>query len=397
MRLDELKQPLQRRSLMERLWQQRPSALATSFAVLFLTYAASGIWLVKQKLPFAGEPIVTAQIPTLQTIKTAPEPTVIDPPTDPILTAATTKAPIIERGPETPLEPEPPRPKITKVDSHVTVITNTRNSLTKAPILAISEDYPDGILPKIAANGRKASELYAKQPLMSDMQGEAPRIALVIGGMGLNEKLTRKAIADLPASVTFAFAPYGSNLQAQVDRARDGGHEVFLQLPMEPVGFPGTNPGPKTLQADADAKANGDNLLWHLSRFAGYAGVINYMGGRFLSSPNALRPILTEVKRRGLSYIEDASIKNTLTDQVAGNINMPVRHGVVVIDQAGDGASIATALDNLEQEAKKGGIAIGTGSGLDVTIDTVRDWISEARKRGVIIVPASASFRGKLG
>ena len=62
MRLDELKQPLQRRSLMERLWQQRPSALATGFAVLFMSYAAGGTWLVRQKLSFAGEPIVTAQI-----------------------------------------------------------------------------------------------------------------------------------------------------------------------------------------------------------------------------------------------------------------------------------------------------------------------------------------------
>ena len=396
MRYDELKQPLQRRSLTERLWQQRPSALATSFAVLFLTYAAAGTWLTRQKLPLAGEPVITAQIPALQTIRTAPEPTVVDPVSDPVLTASTSKpAPVSETDPS--IEPEQPHQKVTKIDSHVTVISNTRPSLAKAPIAAISEDYGDSVLPKIAANGQKPSSLYAKQALMSDLQGEAPRIALVIGGMGLNEKLTRKAITDLPSNVTFAFAPYGNNLQTQVDRARDNGHEVYLQLPMEPLGFPGTNPGPKTLQADADVKANGDNLLWHLSRFAGYAGVINYMGGRFLSTPSAMRPVMAEIKRRGLNYIEDGATKNTLTDQVAGSINMPVRHGVMVIDQAPDASSIATALDSLEQEAKKGGIAIGTGSGLDVTIDAVRDWMSEARKRGVIIVPVSASFKGKSG
>jgi len=397
MRIDELKQPLQKRSLRERLWQQRPNALATSFAVLFLSYTAGGIWLARQKLPFAGEPVVVAQIPALQTVRTAPEPTVVEQAVDPILTASTSKADTPEPEPEPTIEPETARQKITKIDSHVTVITNSRTSLSKAPIAAITEDSPDGPLPRIAANGRKPSELYAKQALMSDLQGDAPRIALVIGGMGLNEKLTRKAVSDLPANVTFAFAPYGNNLQAQVDRARDNGHEVYLQLPMEPVGFPATNPGPKTLQADADAKTNNDNLLWHLSRFAGYAGVINYMGGRFLSAPAAMRPMLNEIKRRGLNYIEDGSTRNTLSDQVAGNINMPIRHAVTVIDQASDGASIATALDNLEQEARKGGIAIGTGTGLDLTIDTVRDWLIEARKRGVVIVPASASFKGKMG
>ena len=142
---------------------------------------------------------------------------------------------------------------------------------------------------------------------------------------------------------------------------------------------------------------NNDALAWHLSRFAGYAGVINYMGGKLLTSPIALKPLLAEIKRRGLNFVEDGSSRGTATDIVAGGVNLPVRHGVVVIDQANDSASIATALDNLEQEAQKGGIAIGTGSGLDVTIDTLRDWITEARKRGVIIVPVSASFKGKLG
>lgn len=392
MRQDELKQPLQRRSLMERLWKQRPSALATSFAVLFITYAAGGTWLAHQKLPFAGEPVITAQIPKLEIINTTPEPKVIDPVADEVTTAGIDKA-----EPDAPADGEQPRQKITKLDSHVTIISNSRPSLTKAPIAAITEDSPDGPLPKIGFNGRKASELYAKQALMSDMQGDAPRIALVIGGMGLSEKLTRKAITDLPANVTFAFAPYGNNLQAQVDRARDSGHEVYLQLPMEPVGYPVNNPGPKTLLADQDASTNGANLHWLLSRFAGYAGVINYMGGRFLTAPNALRPLLTEIKQRGLNYIEDSNTKNTITDQVAGSINMPVRHGMIVIDQAPDASSIATALDNLEQQARNGGIAIGTGSGLDVTIDAVRDWISEARQRGVIIVPVSASFKGKMG
>jgi polysaccharide deacetylase 2 family uncharacterized protein YibQ len=398
MRHDELKQPLQRRSLMERLWKQRPSALATGFAVLFITYAVGGTWLARQKLPFAGEPLITAQIPKLETINTSPEPKVIDPSADAITTAGIDKAdPASQAEADAPVDGEQPRQKITKLDSHVTIITNSRPSLTKAPIAAITEDSPDGPLPKIAANGRKASELYAKQALMSDMQGDGPRIALVIGGMGLSEKLTRKAINDLPANVTFAFAPYGNNLQAQVDRARDGGHEVYLQLPMEPLGYPVNNPGPKTLLADQDAKNNEASLQWLLSRFAGYAGVINYMGGRFLTAPNALRPLLTEIKQRGLNYIEDSNTKNTMTDQVAGSINMPVRHGVIVIDQATDASSIATALDSLEQEAKNGGIAIGTGSGLDVTIDAVRDWLSEARQRGVIIVPVSASFKGNLG
>jgi hypothetical protein len=163
------------------------------------------------------------------------------------------------------------------------------------------------------------------------------------------------------------------------------------------VGYPANNPGPKTLLADADAAANQDSLYWHMSRFAGYAGVINYMGGRFLSAPNAIKPLLAELKKRGLNFMEDGSLPLSATDQVAGSMNMPVRHGNGVIDQNPDAASILAALNALEDQARNGEIAIGTGSGLEVTINTLKDWAREAQSRGVLIVPATAAFKGKTG
>ena len=77
MRRDELKQPLHKRSLTQRLWQQRPSALVTAYAALLITYACTGAWLVQQKLPYAGEPIVTAQVPALETVQTAKTPVIV--------------------------------------------------------------------------------------------------------------------------------------------------------------------------------------------------------------------------------------------------------------------------------------------------------------------------------
>ncbi len=390
---DELKQPLQRRSLIQRLWQQRPSALVAAYAVMLATYAGSGVWLVHQKSPYAGEPIVTAQIPSLETVQSTKS-EVIARSTNPkdgtdVETASTDPV-------DVPM-PEISKQKITKLDSHVTIITNSRPSLVKAPVEELAEKSEQGLLPRIAASGKKPSDVYAKTVSFNVIHSDSPKIVLILGGMGLNEKLTRKAIADLPASVTFAFAPYGNNLQAQVDKARDQGHEVFLQLPLEPVGFPANNPGPKTLLADADGATNLDALYWHLSRFAGYAGVINYMGGRFLSAPPAVKSLLVELKRRGLAFIEDSSLPISATDEVASAMNMAVRHGTVQIDQNPDAASISAALQDLEKQASGGGIAIGTGSGLEITVQTVRDWAQDAASRGIEIIPATAAFKGRIG
>ena len=393
MRRDELKQPLHKRSLTQRLWQQRPSALVTAYALLLVTYAGFGAWLVHQKSPFAGEPIITVQIPPLETVQTA-KPQVISQTTNSkddadVETASTDQL-------DVPM-PEVSKQKITKLDSHVTIITNSRPSLVKAPFEAVSEKTEQGWLPRIASSGKKPSDVYAKTVSFNVIHSDSPKIVLILGGMGLNEKLTRKAISDLPATITFAFAPYGNNLQAQVDKARDEGHEVFLQLPLEPVGFPATNPGPKTLLADADGATNLDALYWHLSRFSGYAGVINYMGGRFLSTPNAVKSLLVELKRRGLNFIEDGSLPMSATDQVATTMNMPVRHGTVQIDQNPDATSITAALEDLEKQASGGGIAIGIGSGLEITVQAVRDWARDAASRGIEIIPATAAFKGRTG
>ena len=72
-----------------------------------------------------------------------------------------------------------------------------------------------------------------------------------------------------------------------------------LQLPLEPYGYPASNPGPKTLLVNDKNGANLDALMWHMGRFSGYVGIVNYMGGRFMSEPEALRPVLAEMKKRG--------------------------------------------------------------------------------------------------
>jgi polysaccharide deacetylase 2 family uncharacterized protein YibQ len=219
----------------------------------------------------------------------------------------------------------------------------------------------------------------------------------LLGGMGLNAKLTQRAIKDLPADITLAFAPYGNNLQDQVNKARNEGHEVFLQVPLEPIGFPANNPGPRTLTGDAPAAENLEALQWHLSRFAGYAGVINYQGGRFLAMPAAIKPFLSELKKRGVLFVEDGSLALSATETAAKSMNMPVKRAKVVIDADPSPQAIISALTLLEEEATGTGFAVGTGSGLEVTIDTVREWAKAAAERGIILVPITASFKGRLG
>lgn len=403
MRRDELLRPLRKRSLAERLWVKRPGALALAYAATILSLAGGSFWAARQPLPFAGEPVVVVAVPPpeeITTASTAPiadgegagsgeqSPAVEQPVAasgDEFIGAGMQDGVVVEGAEESTYQQD------------ASLVVSPRRPLTPSPVPAITETSAWGPLPKISAQGDSAAMTYARRVSLSILHSDAPKIAILLGGMGLNRKLTQKAIKDLPGDVTLAFAPYGDDLQAQVDKARQEGHEVFLQVPMEPVGFPANNPGPKTLVGDAQDQENLDALRWHMSRFTGYAGLVNYQGSRFLSMPKPLKSMLTEVRNRGLYFLEDGSMALSSTEAAAQAAKAKVPRAKVVIDADPSPEAIISALTLLEEQATGTGFAIGTGSGLEVTIDTLRDWAKAAAERGIVLVPISASFKGRAG
>ena len=258
-----------------------------------------------------------------------------------------------------------------------------------------AQNSPDGPLPRISDNGRKPFDVYSQVTPLAVSTSARPKITILLGGMGLNARLTDRAIKELPGDISFGFAPYGDNLQEQVNRARGRGHEIMLQVPMEPVGYPGNNPGPNTILTDATEDANLTALRWHMSRFAGYSGVTNYMGARLLVTEEAMKPVMQELKKRGLVYFEDATVNLTLSPKVVQQLRLPMQRATMVIDSDPTAPAIAEALHKLEAEAVANGSAIGTGSGLEVTIDTVAEWAKGLQEKGILLVPVSAAYKGR--
>ncbi|HFC05449.1 MAG TPA: divergent polysaccharide deacetylase family protein [Rhizobiales bacterium] len=258
----------------------------------------------------------------------------------------------------------------------------------------MSERGPYGLLPKIARNGRRPFDVYASKIPRQVLSSGRPKIVLVIGGMGINFKLSEQAIKELPGNVTFAFAPYGRNLQGLINKARRRGHEVILHLPMEPFGYPGINPGPKTLLAEADPLVNLKNLKWLMSRFSGYTGVTNYMGAKFTNAGGALLPVFSQLKARGLVYFDDNSNGRSLISSIARATNLPSRRADITINSDQTYSEIQQTLVNLENVARNKGLAIGVGTGLAGTIDAVESWSRELEDRGFLLVPLSLAYKG---
>jgi polysaccharide deacetylase 2 family uncharacterized protein YibQ len=254
----------------------------------------------------------------------------------------------------------------------------------------LTETSRHGPLPKVAPDGARPSEIYARQIKAIPGKPNAPRVAIVIGGLGIGAAGTNEALAKLPPAVTFAFAPYGGDLEQMAGRARDEGHELLLQVPMEPFDYPDNDPGPQTLLTSLDPAQNTDRLHWLMSRFQGYVGLANLMGARFTASEQALSPVLREAAKRGLLYFDDGSSQRSLASQIAGANNLAFAKADVVIDQLPTIADVERALGRLETIARERGVAVGFAGALPAAIERIAKWAKAAEARGVLLVPISA-------
>jgi hypothetical protein len=262
-----------------------------------------------------------------------------------------------------------------------------------APDPRLLEQTPHGPIPRIGADGARPSEVYARPAVFTGglTQG-SPRIALLVGGMGLAPRATESAIASLPGAVTLGFAPYGTDLAHETARAREAGHEVVLQIPMEPFDFPRNNPGPHTLLASAGKAANIDNLTWLMSRFTGYAGVANFLGGKLTVDAKALTPVLHEIAARGLFYLDDGTSSQSLAMTLASGQVLAAARADIVLDSTAEPEAIEAALARLEAIARDKGVAIGVASALPPSIAIIGSFAHALEARGIALIPLSAAM-----
>ena len=214
------------------------------------------------------------------------------------------------------------------------------------------------------------------------------RIAILLRGIGRDDRNSSDAVTKLPPAVSLAFMPFAGAAQQWARKATEQGHEVIVQLPLEPTDYPVNNPGPETLLASSSADQNTSRLRSILARFEGYSGVTNFLGGRLLQSKDALRPILEDIKSRGLIYIGEGNFNNhAVVRGLAGEIGLRYGGANLMIDAQPSPAAIQAALERLVVIARKEGSAIGLGYGSKATIEQIQAWALTLPASGVTLVP----------
>lgn len=327
-----------------------------------------------------------------------PELTTTTPPVS-ASTAGTSDLPAAEAAPEvagetsvTAVAPEPePEPEV------VAALAPESAATQQTPLAPDdAAGAPEEAAPAAAEEPDREVEPAVTTPLTwiaharpYDQRDERPRIAIVITSLGLSEGATTAAI-ELPGGVTLAFASYAQKLQEWINLARAAGHEVMLDLPMEPNNYPSLDPGPQPLLTSISLDENNSRLQWHLGRATGYVGVTNNMGSRFTSSAPVFKPVMASLNLRGLLYLDSRTSSGPVARTIAADLGIPHVVNDRFLDDKASRTEIDKRLAEIERIARQSGVAVALCHAFPITLERLAAWIPTLAAKGLALAPVSA-------
>ena len=248
------------------------------------------------------------------------------------------------------------------------------------------------LLPPPVPAAPGALPLWRRNALPFAVPQGAPAIAVVIDDLGVDRKRSARTV-KLPGPLTLAWLPYAEQLREQTRAAQTAGHELLLHLPMEPSVH--ADPGPDALLTRLDRAEIQRRVAQALASFDGYVGINNHMGSRFTADRAAMAPVLGEIQRRGLLWIDSRTTPNSAGMVLAQEMRMPHAGRDIFLDNVQSVAAVRAQLAKTEVVARRQGFAIAIGHPHDATLEALAAWLPDVKKRGFTLVPVSAVVRAR--
>ncbi|MEQ8604048.1 MAG: divergent polysaccharide deacetylase family protein [Marivibrio sp.] len=298
-------------------------------------------------------------------------------------------------------QPEPPATAPLSADQPTSAAGVGRDQEPSAPA---SEDGPAESLdagpaadaPALSASDPAPARTWLARAQPASLDPARPILAVVIDDAGVDVVRSRRAVR-LPGPLTLAFLPYGYDLRAMVQTARENGHEIMVHLPMEPTS-PDADPGPEALLTGLSGEELERRIAWNFGRFDHYVGVNNHMGSKFSSDPDGMRRVLRRVAAEGLFFLDSVTTTETQGYRLAQEMGVPFAVRDVFIDHSLQVEAIRGQLAEAVEIAKRQGYAVAIAHPHDETLAALADWLPRIEaETGVQLVPLSAVIRRRYG
>ena len=218
---------------------------------------------------------------------------------------------------------------------------------------------------------------------MFHRQTAHPKITFVIDDVGNHDRYTAQLKA-LGNKVTYAILPLLPYSQYYGNLSRQTGAEVILHLPLDTVLD--KIPGRGLIVGTMSREDILDILARDLDSVPNYVGVNNHMGSRGTTDREMMTIILTELKRRGLFFLDSYTTKESVVPSVGREVGLPILARGVFLDNEDSKPAIRVELNQLRAVAREKGNAIAIGHYRAKTLEVLAKEIPQFEKEGFKII-----------
>jgi uncharacterized protein len=216
---------------------------------------------------------------------------------------------------------------------------------------------------------------------------ELPRVAIVIDDLGYQRQLALDFIA-LNIPLTLSFLPQAPYSREMAQAAVQEGKEILLHLPMEPKGFPKTDPGPSALLTTMTEEEIRNTLEKDLDQFPRVRGVNNHMGSLFTEDREKMAQVLRIIRQKNLYFFDSRTSPDSVVLSIASQLGVKAIGRDIFLDNVSQDDAIRLQLDKLIDLAKRKGLAVACGHPHPQTLRVLKEAIPELRDK-VHLVPLS--------
>jgi len=218
--------------------------------------------------------------------------------------------------------------------------------------------------------------------------GSGGRVAIVMDDLGRDLASARELLA-IDLGVTFAIIPQNEAAPQVATLAHQSGREVMIHMPMEPQGYPRTNPGADALLLSRSNEEIRALVRGYRHRVPYAVGGNNHMGSRFTENREKMAVVLEELRQAGLFFVDSRTSNRSVAFETARELGVATVRRDIFLDNVRTVSAIRGEIRRMAGMAKKSGEALAICHPYPETFAALRAEVGYLRAQGISVVPAS--------
>ena len=234
-----------------------------------------------------------------------------------------------------------------------------------------------------------AKEVVSKPPPVKN-PSEGPVIAIILDDIGQKQVTSLNPVLNLKYPVTFAVIPY---LPYSVNCAKylhNNDYEVILHMPMEPTNYPKSDPGEGAIFSHDPEDKIRASVNRAMQSIPFIKGVNNHMGSKVTANYRAMKPVIEEVSKQGLYFVDSRTNGSTVGYKLANELGVPSAERDVFLDSEISYEYTLKQIRETRAVADRQGFAIAIGHPYPTTLKALKDEMPNLAKAGYRFVYASS-------